>query len=278
MAKHVIHYQNNPFYIGLNGLQLLFKKAQQVAIYAAVLVGLGVLGGTTANIIDSVNKVNDPESYNVSTDTKTIDIKPSNVDVAVVLIIASVVLGISVVIMLVSLYLYGVLEYTGAHLALGENVELKDALLASLKNLPGYFWVYVIMIVKVFLWTLLLIVPGIIMSVRYSLAGTVFFAEHKRGNTAVKRSAELTKGAWFTTFAGTGLWNLITFGQISWLVTPSANAILYRQLKATTDSGAKKPSAHWLSWLTFFGPIVLLLIFIAFVILFVTALWVAFKG
>jgi hypothetical protein len=144
-----------------------------------------------------------------------------------------------------------------------------------LKELPGYLWVNIIMLVKLFLWTLLFIVPGMIMAVRYRLSGTVFFAEGKRGNAAVKRSAELTKGAWFTTFAGYGLWNLITFNQIQQLVAPGVSAILYRQLRALTDAGESKPSAHWLSWLTLLVPIALILLFLGF-FLFVVALAYSF--
>jgi len=277
MTKHDIHYQNNPFNIGLNGLQLLFKRAQSVGIYAAILAGIGILISTAANVIDTVSKMNTPD-YDTSPYVMHASSTPSSVNVGVLIAVLVGVLLVAVITMLVSALLYGVLEYTSAKLAQGKNVTLGEALSATFKRLPGYFWVYVVMFVKIFLWTLLLIVPGIIMAVRYSLSGIVFFAENKRGNAAVKRSAELTKGAWFTTFAGTGLWNLITLGMIPWVITPSANAILYRQFKATTDSGSKKQGAHWLSWLTFFGPLVLFVILFGFIILFalvIFGLWLA---
>lgn len=274
MAKHTIEYQNNPFFIGLNGLQLLFKRAQSVGIYAAILAGVGLLANTTSNIIDSLNRMNKPD---ISTSSKAIEISttPNSFDIGILVVALAFVLFIAILSMLISALLYGVLEYTSAGLARDKNVTLGEAFAATFKKLPGYVWVYIVMVVKVFLWTLLLIVPGIIMAVRYSLAGTVYFAEDKRGNAAVKRSAELTKGAWFTTFAGTGLWNLMTFGIITWLVNPSANAILYRQYKDVTDSGTNKPSAHWLSWLTFFGPIALFMIFFGFVIFLVLLVWIA---
>lgn len=272
--KTTAHYENNPFYIGLSGLQLLFRNAQQVGIYAAILAGMAIIFGTIANGIDTINQLNHPEhSYNYSQNIALASPDLAGVNLLAVGIVLLISVAVIVVIMAISLLLYGVLEYTAARLAIGEKVELKQAFRAVLKNLLGYLWLYIVMIVKLFLWTLLLIVPGIIMSVRYSLAGTVFFAEGKRGNAAIKRSADLTKGAWFTTFAGFGLWNLITFNQITPLVNPSASAILYRQLKDVTDKGHKKPNAHWLSWLTFFGPIVLMTIFISFVVLLAITLW-----
>ncbi len=268
-----VKYENNPFFIGLHGLQLLFRNAQSVGIFAAVLVGIGVFFNTVTSVIDTVNNMDQPQSVT------RVEPIANNVDFNIfgLLLVLGFLVLISVIVVLLFLLPYSVLEYSAAQLALGKKVTLKQAISNVWRNLLGYFWVYIIVIVKLFLWTLLLIVPGIIMAIRYTLAGTVFFAENKRGNAAVKRSAELTKGAWFTTFAGHGLWNLITFGQITPLITPSANAILYRQLKDVTDRGAKKPNAHWLSWLTFFGPIVLSVILIGFFIMIALAIWLTVK-
>ena len=274
MTKHTTaHYENNPFYIGLRGIQLLFKNAQSIGIFAAVLVGIGVLLNTISNIIDVVNQMNEPTSSASDEFIAT----GSSPDLGIFFIVAGVILLVTFIIMLLCLIPYGVLEYSAARLALGEKVTLKQAFSATLRNFLGYIWVYIIVMVKLFLWTLLLIVPGIIMSIRYTLAGTVFFAENKRGNAAVKRSAELTKGAWFTTFAGHGLWNLITLGQITLIITPSANAILYRQLRDVTDSGVKKPNAHWLSWLTFFGPIITLLLILGSIVIITLLLWLTLQ-
>lgn len=271
MAKHVIHYQNNPFYIGLSGMQLLFKRAHSVGIYAAILAGVGFLIATVANIIDAVSQINDPSYSESSRVTETFVQTPINVELLFIGI--AVVMAAYLVILVIWLLLYGVLEHTSARLAQGEQVVLGQAFQATLKNFPAYVWTYLVMFVKIFLWSLLLIVPGIIMSVRYSLTGTVFFAENKRGNEAVKRSAELTKGAWFTTFAGSGLWNLMTLGLAPSIINPSANAILYRQFKETNDHQANKPAAHWLSWLTFFIPIVLFAIAIGLIIFLVLVAW-----
>lgn len=100
------------------------------------------------------------------------------------------------------------------------------------------------------------------MAVRYSLAGTVFFAEGKHGNAAVKRSAQLTKGAWLTTFAGVNLWNMITQGLMTAVLMPGILGILYSQLRDVTDSHEAKPSAHWLSWLTLLVPIAFIVLVI----------------
>ena len=276
MAKTHPHqtqpYENNPFNIGLNGLKLFFASAQSVAIYAIVLCAVAFLFNLASNVADVLD--GRTRSQQNRADTQAIRDAMSQ-DTGHLVVGGIVVASVIFLVILVMLVLNGVLEYTGARIALGEKVELKQAFKEVLKDLAGYLWMNIIMVVKLFLWTLLFIVPGVIMAVRYKLAGTVFFAEGKRGNAAVKRSAELTKGAWFTTFAGYGLWSLITFNTIQQLLAPGTNAILYRQLRDVTDAGQDKPSAHWLSWLTFFVPIALVLMFLGLFLL-VFALAVSF--
>ncbi len=189
------------------------------------------------------------------------------IEMSELLIVGVIVASILFVLIVLVAWLYGTLEYTGARLALGEKVELKKALKEVAKQLASYLFVTLLVFVKVFLWSLLLIVPGIIMAVRYSLATTAFFAEGKHGNAAIKRSLELTKGAWLTTFAGTSLWNLLTLGQASALIQPGVNAVLFRQLKEATDNDTAKPEAHWLSWLSLAVPIVLFALFIGLTLL-----------
>jgi hypothetical protein len=67
-----------------------------------------------------------------------------------------------------------------------------------------YFWplllVNVLVFVFVFLWTLLLIIPGIIFGVYYSFAGWVLVFEGYKGRNALKRSKELVKGNWWGVF------------------------------------------------------------------------------
>lgn len=273
-------YENNPFYIGLNGLKLFFASAQSVAIYAIVLSVVLFIFSTAVNVVDSFGTFGMSETELDARDRETADsVRDFFAQDAGGLAVAGIIIASGIFLLIVVwLLLYGVLEYTAARMALGEKVELKKAFAEVGRNLASYVWLYVVITVKLILWYLLLIVPGIIMSVRYSLAGTVFFAEGKRGNAAVVRSAQLTKGAWFTTFAGYGLWNLITFSQITNLIMPGTSAVLYRQLRDVTDAGTEKPSAHWLSWLTFFVPLALAVLFIGFMVLLLVVLAAAFAA
>lgn len=266
MAKHTdLNYENNPFYIGYNGIRLFFQQAQSVAIYlivvtvAASLIGFAVsIAGNLAD--DSPTAVNGPQqSSSLPWDGST---TPLEIALGVAIIIG-VIAAFCFFFLAVSLLMFGVGDYAAAQLAAGRKTDLKTSFKAVLSQFPSYMWVYIIIVVKIALWSLLFIVPGIIMTFRYMLAGTVFFAEGKRGNAAVKRSAELTKGAWLTTYAGFNLWNFITQGMMTMVLVPGTYAVLYRQLSDATDSNIPKPAAHWLSWLTLLVPIVLSMIIMA---------------
>lgn len=64
-----------------------------------------------------------------------------------------------------------------------------------------YFWplfiVNILVFLFVFLWSLLLIIPGIIFGVYYSFAGWTLIFEGYQGRKALQRSKELVKGYWW---------------------------------------------------------------------------------
>lgn len=270
MAKQSkVEYENNPFYIGINGLKLFFGNAKSVAIYAVILSAAASLVSLILNIIDIINTLNEP------IEPVAQKIVVPAIDPSAAPIIAIIVASLIFCFMVIAALLYGVLEYTGARMALGKKVTLGEAFKEVGKHLASYIWLGIIVVTKVLLWSLLFIVPGIIMAIRYSMAGTVFFAEGKRGNAAVKRSLELTKGAWFSVYAAvsqSSLWNLITFGLAAGVLQPGANAVVYRQLRDVTDAGQSKPDTHWLSWLTFFVPIVLFVLFVTLMLVIVLSI------
>ncbi len=81
-----------------------------------------------------------------------------------------------------------------------EKLEVKEIFNRAKKNIGGYFWVSLLTGILVMLWSLLLIIPGIIFGIYYTLATWVFFKEGKRGMAAIKRSKELIKDYWWAVF------------------------------------------------------------------------------
>ncbi len=251
-TPHKSEYENNPFFIATNGITLLFELARGVA---TVMIVISVLT-FFSNASPSENPQKDAENF-VNT------LAGWNPEQWLLAGGATLILALAFV-MITSLF-GGVSSYTSAEIAKGKKVALGDAFRTAFNHLWSYVWLQVIIFVKLLLWTLLFIIPGIYMSFRYSLAGVAFYDSKKnlRGNTAIKESLRLTKNGWLTTFSSNILFNLMTFGVLQAVVTTSINAVLYKQFEAVGD---KKPQAHWLSWLTLFLPFILIVALFTFLI------------
>ncbi|MDB5176895.1 MAG: hypothetical protein JWN75_563 [Candidatus Saccharibacteria bacterium] len=247
------HYENNPFFVVSNGITLLFNLARGVAILLLVVSILGLFSNSWS-----------PSESNGSWEN-LMQLMGNWTATDWILAVGSISV-ILLAIMMVSALFGGVSTYTSAQLVHDKKVELRVAFHEAFEHLWSYLWLQVIITVKVFLWMLLLIVPGVIMAVRYSLAGVAFFDEKKqlRGNAAIKESLRLTNGAWITTYASSTLFNILTLGAINSVVTTSANTVLYKQFDKLGDH--KKPAAHWLSWVTLLLPAVFLAIILLLVI------------
>jgi hypothetical protein len=250
-AVHTETYENNPFFVATNGLDLLFKKAQSMGILIAIFVGVTTLASLPSMFAPAPPITEPPAASEVSTQSQ--QVFPA-IPMEVWVVGGLIVLAILLIVIVISIICKGLLDYTSARLARGETTTINEAFRAVFANFWGYTWVQVIAGVKTFLWTLLFIIPGIIMSVRYSLAGVAYFDKKLRGNESIKHSLVLTKNAWLTTYASQNLLNLLTLGFIQPLLVPGTNAVLYRQLETVKEN---KPKAHIVSWLTLIIPVIL---------------------
>lgn len=250
------NYENNPFFIATNGITLLFDLARGVTIMFIIFSVLSLFSRGPSG--DDASSEKAAEDF-VNT-LSTWGVTEWSVAVAGVFIV-------TLAILLIAALFGGVAAYTSAQISKGKKVGFGEAFRVAFDRLWSFLWLQILINVKLFLWTLLFIIPGIIMSFRYSLAGVAFYDDSKdlRGNAAIKESLRLTKGAWLTTFAANTLVNILTLGVISPVVSTAANAVLYKQFDKLDD---KKPDAHWLSWVTLILPLVLIvLLIIALVIL-----------
>lgn len=221
--KTSVPYINNPFLIGVNGINLLFLKAQSVAIALTILSVLAV--------IPSYTSPQEP-SEAASGDLFTPEI------ILVIALIASLFIVIGT-------FVNGIMSYSAAKASKDESTTLKDALSAVASRFWSFLWLEIIMTFKVLAWSLLFIVPGVIKSIQYSLAYVAFFDKDLRGNAAIKHSVALTKGSLITTLGGQMFFTLITFGILDFLVGAATNTVLYRQFSHTPVE--KRPQTHGLS-------------------------------
>lgn len=229
-------YENNPFLVGLNGFTKMFAYAKSLAIIFLVMS----IAGFLANVAQER-----PGQDEVSKEaaTPTMD----SITIEQILFIAGIASVFVLGIVLISVFINGLSSYASYAVATQRKVTFQEAVKAVAKRYPAYFLMQLIIFVKVLLWTLLLIVPGIIMSIRYSLAGTSFFAKDLSAKESIKHSLTLTKDGWMTTFASYVLINLPTFGIIAGVTQPGAQGILYKQFNSHQESSTPKPGAHILS-------------------------------
>ena len=272
-------YENNPFMVPIDGIRMLFSRAQAIAIIMIAIAALGFIANIVSTIVQAIadnadkssSSPSGPMSTNEEISRHIASIPPETW--VIIAIIAVLVVAFLLVGWLVGVYIQSVIDYTSARVAKGHDVSLGDALRGGISRFGAYIWLQIIIATKVILWSLLFIIPGIIMAVRYSLAGLSFYDKNLSARAAVKDSLALTKGAWLTTFASSVLLDFISLGIASTLVKSGAQVRLYGQLDAVTQRGEAKPAAHILSWLTIGGIIacfILGLLLIALVALIIT--------
>ena len=248
MAK-TMTYINNPLKIAVDGSKLLFQKAPMAALILAVLSALGASNyfGDSA----STPPANTPMG------------SPDAVDFAMIVVLVAIAIIFAFGALVVGSIVAGIFAYTSAEIANGREVTFRQAVKATMDRLWSFVWLQLLTILKVIGWSLLFIIPGIIMAFRYSLANLSFFDDKKKltGNAAIKDSLALTKGAWVTTFAAQTFLNIITLGSIGPIVDTGSKAVLYRQFSAMKDDELK-PKPHPLSWVTLGLTILIVIIVI----------------
>lgn len=250
------HYENNPFFVAANGIMLLFDLARGVGIMFLIF--------SLFSFFRSGPRWDTAEPDNFTRFASSWTFLEWSIAVTGVLVFA-------VAVALLMAFFGGVSSYTSAQIANGKRVKLGKAFRESARHVLAFLWLNILITVKVFLWSLLFIIPGIYMTFRYSLSGVAFFDKGLRGDAAIKKSVQLTRNGWVTTFASNMLFNLLTLGALGAPTTIGVNSVLYRQF---TKAGKNKPEAHWLSWMTLAGML-LFLLFAAVLVVAVTLGYVA---
>lgn len=77
------------------------------------------------------------------------------------------------------------------------NLGVMEAVNEGRKIFWSYFGLSLLVVVLVLLWTLLLIVPGIVFGIYYSMAMYVLVFENISGKAAINQSKQLVKGHWW---------------------------------------------------------------------------------
>lgn len=243
-------YINNPFSVAITGIQRFFKYAKPIAILFVVLSLLSALTNVATSIADIVNESSSggySESAYDGQALPTFEGVSSEQLTVILSVMGGIFLMFFVVFVMASIIMYGLRDVAAAAAVNRQQIGFGETFSRLFKRLPGYIGLSLLVGVKVFLWSLLFIVPGIIMAVRYSLAGTAYFARNMKASEAIDYSKKITKDGWMTTFASYGWLNLVTLGFIQLLVQPGAQVQIFSQYDRLEQTGGRKPGAHALS-------------------------------
>lgn len=216
------NYTSNPFLVNLNGLMMMFK-VNPVSTLLTGFVGflLIVLGYIFVTVVGAL--INEPV----------------------------VVMIFSLILFLLWLVPFGAYFAIAGRSVAGQKMTTSEALTKGLTKVIPFAFMLIVASLMVVVGLILLIIPGLILMARLSLAGIVMFEENLGPIKSIKRSMALTKGhfnemmgAWFASgLIGGGGYGLLmgAFG-----VAPAAGR--YADLTELERSGATKPKVHWLNY------------------------------
>lgn len=120
-------------------------------------------------------------------------------------------LSFSIVSILLSIYIVGVLSYATAHVFLGQDISAGNAFLHTLRHFSKYFVcgiIYLLVLAGLFI-TIIGIPFAIYFFIRWGYYTLPLLLEEKTIMRSLKRSSELVKGLWLRTFGITILIILI---------------------------------------------------------------------
>ena len=143
------------------------------------------------------------------------------------LLIRIVLIALIIVVSAVSLAVaiwYSTRSKAGIYLMIKNNFgSVKESWEESKKIFWPFFWLSLLVSVLVFLWMLLLFIPGIIFAVFYSFAMIIFVFEGKKYMSSIKASKNLVQGYWWPVFGRLAFLGLVIY-LFSWLLGISVSA------------------------------------------------------
>lgn len=245
-----VEYIRNPFSIAIEGIRSLFRFAKPVAIIFLILTVASAVTNFATSAADLAQKYYTTEESASLYDENALpkfDGISSDQLAATFVVLGGIFLIFFVTFIIATIIINGLRDVATAAAVNNQKISLGQAFSRLFKRLPGYIGLSLLVGVKIFLWSLLFIIPGIVMAVRYSLAGTAYFARDMKATDAIRYSTKITKDGWMTTFASYGWLNIVTLGFIQLLVQPGAQIQLFRQFDHLEQNGGNKPGAHGLS-------------------------------
>lgn len=265
-------YDSNPFTLAFNAFIKFFNTNVGWAIAVLVMGIFGFIGQMISNVAQVAMTPESTTTTSSSSDVITSSGAASDTNVAA---IAMIVVGVVIILLFViaiasavSTYISGMLSYVALQSEKGKSVGFSEAWEATSKRFWRLYLASLLAGLKIFGWTLLFIIPGIIASLRYKLLPYVIMADSQTSGVGSSHEStkQIVKGRLMEVFGVATVASIVPF--VGSLVGLTGNAALFSQLKTYDDANLEKPKVHWLNYLglILIGILVLFLMMIGLII------------
>lgn len=252
-SEATISYDSNPFTQSFKAFGKFFSSN---ANWAIAIIVIGILGF----VLQSLNSVfryifNSRGVHNVSTASSFSSVNSSSSsDILVFIAIAVVILVIIVVAVIigtaVSSFINGMFSYVALKSQNDENVSFSEALNETTKRFWRLYIAQMLANLKIFGWTLLFIIPGIIAGYRYQLLPYLIMNEpatEKGVGDSHDKTKALVSGRKWEVFGISTVAGIIPF--VGSIIGLAGKAGLFQQLNNTRNHPEDRPRIHWLNYL-----------------------------
>lgn len=265
------NYQSNPFPLVFNALGRIFDRN---VWWAIAIIALGLIGSFQYNYSADDNSTenfkqqvqNPPQLSNVSSDIFGIIAVASFIVIILVLLLTAI-----------STFINGMFVYVALQTEKGRSsISFKEAVRETSSRFQRLFLANILAMIKIFLWSLLLIIPGIIAALRYALLSYVVMSEpssNKGVSASHERVKSITKGRLIEVFGVLFASGIIPI--IGEVLRIAGGATQYNQLVEFHDKHLTKPKVHWLNYL---GLILLTLLLLLITLLVVFVVMAFYKN
>ena len=263
-------YISNPFTLAFEAFGRFFETNKNWALFLIILGALNFLTQGVGSVSDMIASRSAGSTPNSPASTLTANNPDIMTIVALIVGITSIVLFFLIISTIIATYLQGVFAYVALQSEKGETVTLSEAHEQTSKRFWRLLKASVLAGLKIFAWSLLLIIPGIIAAFRYKLLPYTIMSQSadETGLTNTHTTTKkITKGRLLEVF-GVGFASGI-IPLIGGILGLAGYAALFNQLSDADKNDTKKPPIHWLNKLLLALAIVMILLLLAAAVIFV---------
>jgi hypothetical protein len=247
-VKNKTNYNSNPFTLTFSALSRFFNTNAGWAIALIILGVFGFIGNGLNSVGNLAKERNTSDVGNLWVNTHSVSPEVSTI-VALVIVGSVLFFFILIIALVVQTFFSGMFTYAALQSEAGKSVSFSEAFNATTKRFWRLLVSQFLANLKIFGWTLLFIVPGIIAGFRYQLLPYLIMSEpedEKGISSSHEKTKKLVKGR---------LWELFGISFVAAII-PIVGTILgltgkaahYNQLTATAHAPEKRPDIHWLNY------------------------------